>query len=304
MALELLGNVYLLCALASVTFGTIGAFVVARRIGYLTGAIAHCAFGGVGFGLWFQQALATGSLGALVLARFICGGSSERATNLCQEISAHIDPVYLALFFSAMAAMLVDTIRRRAGERGETLLGAIWALGMALGLLFLDHVNGYVSTSAYLFGDVLLVGTRDVQFAAWLGLGIITTVILDFKRLEAICFDEEYAELRGVNVGLQNRLLLLLTAITVVLMMRVVGLALIVALLTLPAATAGRFTKRLSTMIAASIVICFIGSQLGVWLSYRLNFSTGPTIILIISLFYAASLPLSSLRVLIQKSNQ
>lgn len=296
-SLGILGNVYILCALASVTFGVIGAFVVARRIGYLTGAIAHCAFGGVGFGLWFQQALANGALGTLALASLLCGGSSQRGANLCAYVSEKMDPVFIALFFSALAAMLVDFIRRHAKERNETLLGALWAIGMAVGLLFLDHVNGYVSTTAYLFGDVLLVSSRDVWFAAWLGLGVVATVLVNFKRLEAVCFDEEYAQLRGINVGLQNRLLLLLTAVTVVLMMRVVGLAMIVALLTLPAATAAHYAKKLSTMIAASIAICFVGSLLGVWLSYRLNYSTGPTIILIIALFYALSLLLSRLRI-------
>jgi zinc transport system permease protein len=288
MTPDFLKNVYLLSAISSVTFGLIGALVVARRIGYLAGAISHCAFGGIGFGLWFQQALKTGALGTLALAA--CFSSPEDASKLCERWSSFVNPIPTALLFAVLSALLVDAIRRRAKEREETLLGAIWAIGMALGLLFIERVDGYVSVSTYLFGDVLLIGQSDIWTATALGAAILLVVFCDFKRLEAVCFDEEYAELRGVDVDFQNRLLLTLAAIAVVLMLRIVGMAMIVALLTLPAATAGRFTKRLGTTIIASIAICFVGSWLGIWLSFLLNFSTGPTIILVVAIFYGISL--------------
>lgn len=285
---EFLINVYLLSAVASVTFGAIGAFVVARRIGYLTGAVSHCAFGGVGFGLWLQQLVAQG-FGAGVVGLFAAKGTE---LAVCQRISSWIDPVTSAMVFAILAALLVDWIRRHAKEREETLLGAIWAIGMALGLLFLERVSGNNSSaSTYLFGEILLVSQRDVVMAAGFGVFIGALIFLNFKKLEAVCFDEEFAGLRGVDVGRQNRLLLVLTALAVVLMLRLVGMAMIVALLTLPAATASRFTKRLSSMILVSILVCFIGSWLGIWLSVKLNCSTGPTIILVIALFYACSLP-------------
>lgn len=288
MTPDFLKNVYLLSAISSVTFGLIGALVVARRIGYLAGAISHCAFGGIGFGLWFQQALKTGALGTLALAA--CFASPEAAPKLCERWSSFVNPIPTALLFAVLSALLVDAIRRRAKEREETLLGAIWAIGMALGLLFIERVDGYVSVSTYLFGDVLLIGRSDIWTATALGGAILLVVFCDFKRLEAVCFDEEYAELRGVDVDFQNRLLLTLAAVAVVLMLRIVGMAMIVALLTLPAATAGRFTKRLSATIFASIAICFVGSWLGIWLSFLLNFSTGPTIILVVAIFYGISL--------------
>ena len=189
--------------------------------------------------------------------------------------------------FSGLACRRDSSARERAEK---TLLGAIWAIGMALGLLFIERVDGYVSVSTYLFGDVLLIGRSDIWTATALGGVILLVVFCDFKRLEAVCFDEEYAELRGVDVDFQNRLLLTLAAVAVVLMLRIVGMAMIVALLTLPAATAGRFTKRLSATIVASIAICFVGSWLGIWLSFLLNFSTGPTIILVVASFYGVSL--------------
>ncbi len=291
MTPDFLKNVFLLCAVSSVTFGVVGAFVVARRIGYLTGAISHSAFGGIGFGLWLKQRVALGAFGTACLFSHCCKSSESSCLEKCEFLSRFINPVPAALLFALLAAILVDWIRKRAKEREETLLGAIWALGMALGLLFLEGVSGYVSATTYLFGDVLLVSKVDVWTATALGAIVLTIVACDFKKLEAVCFDEEYAELRGVNIGFQNRLLLVVTAVSVVLMLRVVGMAMIVALLTLPAATASRFTKRLSSSIILSTIICFVGSWLGVWLSYLLNSSTGPTIILVIATFYAVSLP-------------
>ena len=148
MTPDFLKNVYLLSAISSVTFGLIGALVVARRIGYLAGAISHCAFGGIGFGLWFQQALKTGALGTLTLAALFT--SPENASKLCERWSSFLNPIPTALLFAVLSALLVDAIRRRAKEREETLLGAIWAIGMALGLLFIERVDGYVSVSTYL----------------------------------------------------------------------------------------------------------------------------------------------------------
>ena len=288
---EFLKNVYLLSAVASVTFGVIGSFVVARRIGYLTGAISHCAFGGIGIGIWLQQAFASGSLGSLALVSLFA--PREKAGEICRTLSESVDPVAFALIFSVLAALLVDWTRRRAKEREETLLGAIWAIGMALGLLFLERASGNnASASTYLFGEILLVSQADVWRASVFGIIILVAVYFNFKKLEAVCFDEEFAALRGVNVAAQNRLLLVLTAITTVLMLRLVGMAMIVALLTLPAATASRFTKRLGSMIAASIAVCFLGSWLGIWLSARLDCSTGPVIILVVAIFYAISLPI------------
>ncbi|MDD3590980.1 MAG: metal ABC transporter permease [Thermoguttaceae bacterium] len=288
---DFLKNVYLLSAVSSVTFGVIGAFVVARRIGYLTGAISHCAFGGVGIGLWLRQLFTKGACGTLALVSLFAPEGA--AKDVCKKIGESIDPVTSALIFAVLAALLVDWIRRHAKEREETLLGAIWAIGMAVGLLFIEKVSGNSSSvSTYLFGEILLVSSRDVWFAAIFGALIVGTVFFNFKKLEAVCFDEEYALLRGVNVGRQNRLLLVLTAISVVLMLRLVGMAMVVALLTLPAATASRFTKRLSSMIVVSILVCFVGSWLGVWLSVRLDCSTGPVIILVVAVFYAISLPI------------
>lgn len=180
---EFLQNVYLLSALSSVTFGVVGAFVVARRIGYLSGAISHCAFGGVGFGLWLKQTLAAGAFGTLAIAEIFCGkGNGER---VCAKLGEFVNPIPSALVFAVLAALLVDWIRRHAKEREETLLGAVWAVGMAIGLVFLERVKGYnASASTYLFGDVLLVTRSDVWVSAILGACVLAAVFANFKNLK------------------------------------------------------------------------------------------------------------------------
>ncbi len=289
--LELMGPSFILTAIASVVFGAIGTFVVARRIGYLTGSIAHSAFGGVSIGLWIQECVKYGAFGSAAIAACFLKNPGD-AYEVCFRLSKYVSPVLAAFLFAIFAAILVDWIRCHAHEREETVLGAIWAIGAAVGLLVLEQIRDYVSPTSILFGDVLFVTRRDIILTACLGLVILALLLVNFKKLEAVCFDEEFAELRGINVRTQNRLLLILTAVTVVLLSRLVGMALIVAMLTLPAAAVSRFTKRLGTTIVASIVLCFIGSWIGIATSYWLDISTGPTIILIVAIFYVAALVL------------
>ena len=275
---------FLLSAAASVTFGLIGALVVVRRIGYLAGAISHCAFGGIGIGLWLKQTILAGGCGFAALAALIAG--KEDAPAFLARFSERIDPTHVAALVALLSALAVAAIQKRAREREDALIGLLWSLGMATGLLFLDRTTGYVSISGWLFGDIMLISAADLRTVFALSVAVCLIGFLFFKRLEAVCFDEEFARLRGVNAARYYRLLLLLTAVSVVLMLRVVGMVLVIALLTIPASAASRLTKRLGPMILWSIFFCFIGSWLGIWLSFRLNFSTGPMIIVVVSAIY------------------
>lgn len=277
-----LRSVFLLSAMASVTLGLVGTFVVARRIGYLAGAISHCAFGGVGFGLWLKQSVAAGGLISALFAA--CGGDPD-------VWSARIDPVWVATVVAVLSAVFLGILQKYAKEREDALIGILWSLGMAVGLLFLNRTTGYVSVTGWLFGDITLVSTRDLWTVGLLGSAVCLTTLLFFKRLEAVCFDLEFARLRGLAVDFYDRLLLVLVAVTVVLMIRIVGMVLVIAMLTLPATTASRLTGRLAPMIAGSIFFCFAGSWLGIWLAVALDFSAGPMIIAVESAFYFLVLP-------------
>ena len=263
---------FLVSALASLTFGVIGTFVVVRRIGYIAGAIAHCAFGGIGIGLFLQQTIVTG-LGGTAAAR---------------ALALWFDPMLVAVLVSIGCALIIGAIQLYGKEREDTIIGAIWSVGMAVGLLCLDKTEGYFSISSYLFGDILLISWTDICFVGGLGLGVLVVVSLCFQRFAAVCFDEEFSRLRGIRTGFYFQLLLILTAITVVLMVRVVGIILVIAMLTLPAATAGRLTNRLLPMSIIAVLLCFLCSWVGLYLSIVYNFSAGPMMILVSAVVYAA----------------
>ena len=256
---------FLVGAMAAVPFGLIGTFVVVRRIGYLAGAIAHCAFGGIGIGLFLQHLLGVGLL-----------------AKLC-------DPMGVSTVVAVFSALLIGIVRIKAKEREDTIIGAIWAVGMALGLVLLEKTPGNVNISNYLFGNILLITQTDVYLIGSLSLFVLAVVAVCFKRFEAVCFDEEFTKLRGIHTTLYFQLLLVLTAITVVLLVRVVGIVLVIAMLTLPAATACRLTERLLPICVLSIVLGFVFSWLGLTLSVWLNLSAGPTIVLVAAVAYLIS---------------
>ena len=254
---------FFVSALASVSFGVIGTFVIVRRIGYIAGAIAHCAFGGIGIGLFLRQAVASWAL------------------------AVWIDPIFVAVLVSIGCALIIGAFQLYGKEREDTIIGAVWAVGMAVGLLCLDKTEGYHSISSYLFGDILFISLRDIYFAVGLGLLVLAVVTLCFQRFTAVCFDEEFARLRGIRTGFYFQLLLVLTAITVVLMVQIVGIILVIAMLTLPAATAGHLTRRLFPMAVLAVLFCFLSSWGGLYLSIVYNFSAGPMMILVSAIVYA-----------------
>ncbi|MGL6225156.1 MAG: metal ABC transporter permease [Thermoguttaceae bacterium] len=265
---------FLLCAIASLSFGIIGSFVVVRRIGYIAGAVSHCAFGGIGIGLYLREAITAGFWGFTLFTPF----------------ATWIDPIIVAVLVAIGCALLIGFVQIYGKEREDTVIGAIWSVGMAVGLLFLDKTPGYHSISSYLFGDVLLVADSDLRLVLGLGILVLCIVTLCFRRFEAICFDEEFARLRGIQTTFYFQLLLVLIAITVVFMVRVVGIILVIAMLTLPAATAGRLTQRLLPMSFLAVLICLVSSWIGLYLSILCNFSAGPMIVLVAALFYTVTL--------------
>ncbi|MDR0337338.1 MAG: metal ABC transporter permease [Planctomycetaceae bacterium] len=260
---------FLIGAIAAIPFGLIGTFVVVRRIGYLAGAIAHCAFGGIGIGLYGQYLLTIG-VGATVASLF--------------------PPMGVSVFVAIFCAILIGLIQNRAKEREDTIIGAIWAMGMALGLLLLDLTPGNVNISNYLFGNILLITTTDVLLVSSLSIIVLCVVLIFFQRLEAVCFDEEFSRLRGISTMFYFQLLLILTALTVVLLVRIVGIVLVIAMLTLPAATACRFAQRLFPICLLAVLFGWIVTWLGLFASVYFNLSSGPTIVLVAAAGYLVSL--------------
>ncbi len=244
--------------LASIPFGIIGSLVVVRRISYIAGAISHCVLAGVGLGLYLQQA---------------------------KGIS-WFTPFVGAILASLLAAVILTVVSLHAKQREDSVIGALWAAGMAIGLLFIARTPGYNDPMSYLFGNILLITKSDLYFVITLDIVVVAVVSIFYNKFLALCFDEEYARLRGLNTGLLYLGLLCLTALTVVLLVRIVGIVMVIALLTLPAAIAGTFARNLWQMMVFASSFCALFIFSGLWASYSLDLPSGPVIIMIATVVY------------------
>jgi len=219
--------------LAGISCGMIGPYVVTRRIVFLAGAIAHIVVGG---------------LGAVLYLRFRFAPALD-----------WLEPLHGALIAALLAAFVIGLVQHYSRERLDTLIGALWAVGMAVGILLVKFTPGYhTEIMSYLFGNIAVVGRADVVMIAVLNVVILALALLFHKRFVAVCLDEEYARLQGISVLATNVLALSLVALTVVALIRVVGLILVIALLTLPAATAGHFARRFGSLILSTVVLCVL----------------------------------------------
>ncbi|MCP4114263.1 MAG: metal ABC transporter permease [Desulfobacteraceae bacterium] len=272
--LAFLRNALIVGIFASISFGVIGTYVVTRRISYLAGAISHSAFGGIGGALYMNKVLGL----------------------------SFIQPIHGAIVSALGAAVITGFVSLYAKEREDTVIGAIWAVGMASGLLFIDLTPGYFEISSFLFGDILLISPHDITMVICLDTVILLTSVLFFNKLLAVCFDDEYATLRGVNASRYYILLLCLTALTVVLLVRIVGIVMVIALLTLPPAVAGKFTTSMGKMMALSVVFCMVFNCAGLGVSYATGLSTGPVIIVIAGLTYLGVISVKKIKALVKSS--
>jgi len=255
-------NAILAAVFASIACGIIGSLVVVKKMVTVSGGISHAAFGGVGLGYLFS-----------------------------------IDPIVGALIFTVGVALGIGILKERAGQEIDTLIGAVWAAGMAVGVISVSLAPGYApDLFSYLFGNILLVPQGDIQLMAVFCAVIVAIVALFYLPLEAVTFDEEYARVMNLPVTALSLLLLLLTAVCVVILIRLVGIILVIALLVLPAASVRGFVTRLPAMMALSVALSLAISLSGLVLSYLWDLPSGATIILLGAAVYAASLPISRIR--------
>ncbi len=242
---------------SSIAFGIIGTYVISRRISYLAGAVSHSVLGGIGGVIWLKTVFQL----------------------------EWLDPLYGALLAALLSAFIIG--RFGSGrKKEEIMIGATWAIGMALGIIFMDMTPGYFDITSYLFGDILLVSVRDLKLIIALDIVIILFFYRFYHIVTAVCFDEEFARLRGLKVDLFYQLLLGLTAVSVVLLIRVVGIVMVIAMLTLPAATAGLYARTLAGMMLLAVMFSAIAIVGGIILSYSANLSSGPIIIVCAGVIY------------------
>lgn len=254
---QFMQNALLAAILVGIACGIVGTFVVVKRLVFISGGIAHAAFGGIGLGFLLN-----------------------------------VNPTFTAIPFSILSALGIGSISRRVKITEDSAIGILWSLGMALGILFIGLSPGYApDLFSYLFGSILTVPGVDLIIMIVIDILIISTVWFFYKELQAISFDEEFSEIVGVPTRLLYLLLLCLIAFSIIMMIRVVGIILVIALLTMPAVMARQYVNRLKPMIIYSSIIAVVLTITGLLFSYWFNLPSGATIVLTL----AAAFGLSSL---------
>jgi len=259
----------LTAVLASIAAGIVGTYVVARRITYMAGGIAHSVLGGMGAAYYLHQV----------------------------HHWTWLRPLYGAVIAAVIAALVIGIVSLRAREREDTVIGGVWAVGMAIGIIFISQTPGYnQDLMSYLFGNILMVAESDLWLIAALDALVLVIGLLFYNQIMAVCFDEEFARVRGVNVAFYFLILLLLTALTVVILVTVVGIVMVIALLTIPAATAGRVSQILWKIMALATLTSAVIVIAGLAVSYGPNLPAGATIVLLFAIFYGLVVFVSWLR--------
>jgi zinc transport system permease protein len=246
LSYEFMQNALAASVLASIVCGLIGPFIVARKMVFISGGLSHTAFGGLGIAYWLG-----------------------------------IRPIYGATAFVLAAALLLGSLEEKKLDQNDLFIGILWAVGVAIGIVFVHMTPGYApDLMSFLFGNILTVPRTDVTIMFFLVSVVAVTVAFFYNGFTAIALDEEFARsrrlpTRGLKTGLT-----VLTALTIVTLIQVVGILLVIALLTIPVAIASEismnFRKIISISIVSGIAICLIG----LYISYRVEYPSGASIIL------------------------
>lgn len=248
-------NAFLSALLMSVACGIIGTYIVTRRMVFISGGITHASFGGVGLGYFLG-----------------------------------IPPLAGAAVFAVLAALATENLTRRKIIRNDSVIAIMWSLGMAMGIIFVYLTPGYApNLMSYLFGSIITVNSTDLWLMLSLALGVAGFFFVFYRPILYLSFDEEFARTRGFPVMLLNYVLIILVALTIVLSIRIAGIILVLSILTIPQNIANLFTNRFSTIMIASVLIGFLGSFLGLLISYFLDIPSGATIIFTLVCLYLAA---------------
>lgn len=256
-----LQNAILACFLASIGCGVIGSYIVVKKISFLTGGIAHSVLAGMGMAYFYNAS-----------------------------------PMWGAIIAALVSSILIGMINLRGKEHEDVLIAAFWSAGMAIGIIFLSLTPGYnVDLMSYLFGNILLITDEGLLIIILLDAIVVSSVLIFYKQFLASVFDEEFARLHGINTEFFYILLLCLISITIVILIQLVGLIMVIALLTLPAAIANQYVTSLYKMFFLSAAICAVISISGVALSYGPDLPTGSVIVLLACATYFLSILINKL---------
>lgn len=245
-------NALIAAILASVACGIIGTIIIEKKLVMLSGGVAHTSFGGIGLG-------------------YLMG----------------FEPIIGAFIFSIISSLSISHINRRAKTNSDALIGMFWSTGMALGILFIAFTEGYPpDMNSYLFGDILTVSNISINMMIIVDIIVIGSIFMFFNYWKAYLFDEEFAKVLGMPTRFLENFLFVLIALTIVTLLKVVGIILVLALLTIPPSIAKLFTYDFKKIIVTSIILGMIITISGLFISYQFNIASGATIILLGTIMY------------------
>ena len=253
--------------LSSLLFGILGSVVTVRRIGSLAGAVSHAVLGGIGLALYLSSGLIPG-----------------------------FPPMAGALVFAVLSALVIGLVSLRAKQREDTVINAIWVIGMSLGIIFMAKTPGYADPSTWLFGNILLISNRDIILLALLDVIVLFLSRRFYAQIEASSFDEEFARTRGVPVEKVFLLLLGLTAVAIVLLQTFVGIVMVIAMLTLPSGCAGVFSRSLGGMMFSSCLFSALFSITGLVTGWLFDLPIGAMTVIIAGIVFLAFSAFRALR--------
>ena len=255
-------NALLAGLLASIMCGIIGTLVVVNRLVFLSGGIAHAAYGGIGLAFFFGFPYLWGILG-----------------------------------FALLMAAIMAAVSFKTKQRADTIIGVLWAVGMALGVILLDITPGYnVDLMSYLFGSILTVPVSDLWLMLLLNGVVLLFVGYYYHDLVSLSYDEEFAQVRGVPVRFLYFSLIAMIALLVVMIIQVVGLILVIALLTIPPYIAEKYAGSLSRMMLYAVLLNLFFTTAGLWFSYHFNLTSGASIIMVAAVCFFISLLVEHLK--------
>jgi len=244
-------NALLAGIIVSIITAIIGTLVVVNKMVFLSGGIAHSAYGGIGLTMYF-------------------GLPMLLSTSL----------------FCVAVTILIAFASYKNRENLDIMIGLTWSVGMSFGIILADLTPGYqTDLMSYLFGSLLAVSIEDVYYMASLMLIIFIIIAIFYRDILAVSYDSEYANLRGIKTKFFYTLILVLSSLAIVISIKVVGLILVIALLTIPIYISSFFCKNLLSMMIISAVLSIIFTIIGLTVSYQFDISSGPSIIMSSSLF-------------------
>lgn len=252
---EFMQNALLSGLLAAFICGIVGSLVVVNRTIFLAGGVAHASYGGIGIAMFWGLPIMACTLG-----------------------------------FTALAAVIMALFTLKARHRADTFIGALWAIGMSAGIILLDFTPGYnADLMSYLFGSILTVSHADLLFMVVILIVSIVFTAYFYNDLLAISYDSEFSGLRGIPVTFLYVTMIVVTALAIVVVIRVVGLIMVIALLSMPPFIVEKYSSSLKGMMIRSCILSLICIMLGLMLAYHFDITSGAAIIMVTAIFFIAN---------------